>query len=222
MKPRDPNNAPSHPAPAHQHRAPSHREPRTNSLPFLISIIAAGLVLGLAIVYFVLPRWLTTPEDQPAAAAKTTAAATGDQRLLKATLFYVADDGASLVGMTHDVPFGASPMEQARNILAAQLEAAPNGQVSAIPPGVKVRGFYLTPRGDAYADLSREIITGHPGGSLNEALTVYALVNVLTQNVREITAVQILVDGQQIDTLAGHIDLRQPLAGQPRWVQKGQ
>ena len=58
--------------------------------------------------------------------------------------------------------------------------------------------------------------------ALNEALTVYTIVSALTANVREITTVQILVDGKQIDTLAGHIDLRQPLAADARWVQKGQ
>jgi hypothetical protein len=189
------------------------------SVLFVVGIIGAGLLLGLAIVYFVLPRWLVTPQDAPADAAAPTAA--GDVRRLVATLYYVSADGASLVGAAREIPFGASPIDQARNIVAAQLEAAPSGQVSAIPTGVTMRGLYITPRGDAYVDLSREIITGHPGGSLNESLTVYALVNALTQNVREITAVQILVDGRQIDTLAGHIDLRQPLAGQPRWVQKG-
>jgi hypothetical protein len=85
-----------------------------------------------------------------------------------------------------------------------------------------VHAIYFTSKGDAYVDLSRDIITGHPGGSLNEALTVYTIVSALTANVREITAVQILVDGKQIDTLAGHIDLRQPLAADARWVQKGQ
>ena len=32
------------------------------------------------------------------------------------------------------------------------------------------------------------------------------------------TAVQILVDGREVDTLAGHIDLRQPLTPNLTWV----
>ena len=195
--------------------------PRATPLAAVIGVVIAGLLAGLAVVYFLLPRWLMTP-DAPAPATATAAApANVDARRLIATLYYVAEDGASLVGVTRDVPFGGPPAEQARNILTAQLAAAPSGSVSAIPAGVSLRGLFLTPRGDAYVDLSREIITGHPGGSLNESLTVFTLVNALTQNVREITGVQILVDGQQVDTLAGHLDLRQPLAAQPRWVQKG-
>lgn len=204
------------------------RHPGTSAAParptrpaVVIGVIAAGLVAGLAIVFFVLPSWLTTPDtsSQPATSAATPAGA--DVRRLVATLYYVSEDGSSLVGVTQEVPFGGSPAEQARNILAAQLAPAPSGSVSAIPAGVTLRGLFLTPRGAAYADLSREIISGHPGGSLNETLTVYTLVNALTQNVREITGVQILVDGRQVDTLAGHLDLRQPLAAESRWVQKG-
>lgn len=184
------------------------------------AVILGGLLVGLAVVYFVLPRWLTTPAA-PAEQTATTTAPAGDVRRLVATLYYVSADGTSLTPTTHEVPFAASPSDQARSILSAQLAAAPEGALSAIPAGVTLRGVYLTTRGDAYVDLSHEIITGHPGGSLNETLTVYTIVNALTQNVREITAVQILVDGKQVETLAGHIDLRQPLAAAPRWVQKG-
>ena len=42
--------------------------------------------------------------------------------------------------------------------------------------------------------------------------------NALTTNVAEVGAVQILVDGREVDTLAGHIDLRQPLTPNLTWV----
>ena len=53
--------------------------------------------------------------------------------------------------------------------------------------------------------------TNHPGGTTNEMLTVYALVNTLTSNLPAITGVQLLIDGKEIDTLAGHLDLRRPI-----------
>ncbi|MBW8861414.1 MAG: GerMN domain-containing protein [Acidobacteria bacterium] len=187
-------------------------------------MIAIGLVAGLALVWWLLPKWLTTNKgvSTPNAAAVNGVNVPADTRMVKANLYFVSEDGMTLVAEPTDVPFGASPSEQARHILEAQLAPASRGRLSAIPAGVKVHAIYFTSKGDAYVDLSRDIITGHPGGSLNEALTVYTIVSALTANVREITAVQILVDGKQIDTLAGHIDLRQPLAADARWVQKGQ
>ncbi len=209
------------PAPPARPAPPAPPAPPARSTLLLFTVISAGLAAGLAIVYFVLPHWLITPVAPAPAATTATAPAAADARRLLATLYYVSDDGSSLVGVTRELPFGGTPAEQARNIVTAELAPAPAGSLSAIPAGVTLRNLYLTARGDAYVDLSHEIINGHPGGSLNESLTVYALVNALTQNVREITAVQLLVDGKQVDTLAGHLDLRQPLAGQPRWVQKG-
>jgi hypothetical protein len=60
-------------------------------------------------------------------------------------------------------------------------------------------------------DLSPEVSSGHPGGSLNELLTVYAIVNAVSANLPATRRVQILIGGKEADTLAGHVDLRRPL-----------
>jgi len=80
---------------------------------------------------------------------------------------------------------------------------------------------FLSDRNEAYVDLGGGIVQNHPGGSLNEALTVYAIVNALTTNLPEIDAVQLLIEGREVDTLRGHIDLRAPLQRGTDWIQKG-
>ena len=55
------------------------------------------------------------------------------------------------------------------------------------------------------------ISAAHPGGSLTELLTVQAIVNAVTANLPAVQRVQILVDGKEVDTIAGHVDIRQPL-----------
>jgi hypothetical protein len=49
------------------------------------------------------------------------------------------------------------------------------------------------------------------GGSADELLTVYAIVDSLTANVPQIRRVGLLVGGRERDTLAGHVDIRRPL-----------
>jgi hypothetical protein len=68
-------------------------------------------------------------------------------------------------------------------------------------------------------DLSGEVRTKHPGGALDEILTVYTIVNALTVNLPAIQRVQILIDGKEADTLAGHVDLRYPLPKQLKWIK---
>ena len=83
--------------------------------------------------------------------------------------------------------------------------------MSAIPAGTTLRALFITEGGEAYVDLSRELAAAHPGGSMNELLTVYTIVNALTVNLPAVTSVQLLVDGKEVETLAGHVDLRRPL-----------
>ena len=118
--------------------------------------------------------------------------------------------GHSATSLEREVPYAEGP-EQAREIINAQI-ALGDPLVSAVPSGTALRAVYLTARGDAYVDLSREAVTAHPGGTLNELLTVYTIVNALTVNLPAVHSVQILIDGKEVETLAGHVDLRQPLA----------
>lgn len=185
--------------------------------------IAAGVALiavGVWLVFAKLPSFLTRPDED--AAPITGAAPAGEGRKIQATLFYVSDDGAELVAVNREVLYGATPAEQARNIVDAQVATPPEGLASAIPAATKVRAVFLAARGEAYVDLSPEAAAAHSGGSLNEALAVFAIVNALTANLADVTSVQILIDGKEVDTLAGHVDLRQPLARAQKWVRKAQ
>ncbi|PYQ68737.1 MAG: hypothetical protein DMG04_30860 [Acidobacteria bacterium] len=91
--------------------------------------------------------------------------------------------------------------------------------VSAVPPGTTLRALFISDRGDAYVDFSRDMIAAHPGGSTTELLTVYTIVNALTENLPAVHAVQLLVDGKEVDTIAGHVDLRRPLEKNLTWIQ---
>ncbi|MBS4026045.1 MAG: GerMN domain-containing protein [Clostridia bacterium] len=62
----------------------------------------------------------------------------------------------------------------------------------------------------AIVDFSRALVENHMGGSSAEALTVYSIVNTLTQ-FPTVERVQILVNGQYVETIAGHLDVSKPL-----------
>jgi len=154
---------------------------------------------------------------KPGASADTTAP--GDARKITATLFFVSEDGMSLVGVQREVAFGESVLDQARQIVVSQLATAPPPLVSAIPPDTKLRALYMTEQGDAFVDLSADVRTRHTGGALDELFTVYSIVNALTTNLPAVKRVQILIDGKEVDTLAGHVDLRHPLQKNQKWVK---
>jgi hypothetical protein len=173
--------------------------------------IAAVLIVVVVVAWGasrLLERVVSPPPEEPAAAAPVPPAANVPHII--ATLYYGTSDGQALAAVKREVPLGDGPRAQGRQILQSQLEAAPAPYLSLIPPGTMLRAFYITERGDAFVDLSPEVSTMHPGGSTNELLTVYAIVNAVTANLSSVERVQILIGGKQADTLAGHVDLRRP------------
>jgi len=187
------------------------------------ALIAVVLIAVVAVAWVALERMSrgsarrTTDSSAPAASTPPATAAAG--RKIKARLFYVSTDGARLTGVERDVPYGDGPAAQAQEIVAAQIAPVADPYVSAIPSGTAIRALYVTERGEAYVDLSRDIAAAHTGGSLDELLTVYTIVDALTVNLPAITAVQLLVDGKEVETLAGHVDLRRPLTKNLSWVE---
>ena len=145
-------------------------------------------------------------------------AAAGAERKIKATLYYVSEDGLSLVGASAKSRSGTRSSNRRARIVEAQLRDAPAPLASAIPAGTTLRALFISERGDAFVDLSGDVTTKHLGGALDELFTVYAIVNALTVNLPAITRVQILIDGKEADTLAGHVDLRHPLHKNLTWV----
>ena len=158
----------------------------------------------------------TSPDTGPATGASTPAAAA--ERRIKVTLYYVAEDGSRLVPIEKDVAFAEGTSDQARRILESQLLPPPAPLLTAIPAATTLRGVFVGESGDAYADFGGALRTSHAGGSLNELFTVYAIVSALTTNLPAIKSVQILVDGHEVDTLAGHVDLRRPLPKSTQWL----
>jgi len=180
------------------------RSKRTTQIVVLLvtlGVLAWGVTVGL--------ERLAAPEAQTITAPPAPVQSTAH---ITATLFYAAANGTTLLPLRREVPLAGGVVAQGRQILTAQLAAAPDGQRSVIPAGTQLRAFYVTERGDAFVDLSPEVTTGHPGGTLNELLTVYALVNAVTANLPAVQRVQLLVDGKEVDTIAGHVDIRRPLA----------
>jgi Flp pilus assembly protein TadG len=162
-----------------------------------------------------LSRILTAPaEPAPTdvATAQTTPAATPAVPRIKANLFFASEDGNRLVAVEQEIPLAEGGVAQARALVEAQLStAAPAPLVTTIPEGTTLRGLFLSDKNEAFVDLDVAVRDKHPGGSMNELFTVYTIVNAITMNLPDVQSVQLMIDGREVDTLAGHVDLRRPL-----------
>ncbi|MCP4292307.1 MAG: GerMN domain-containing protein [bacterium] len=93
-----------------------------------------------------------------------------------------------------------------------------SGSVSPIPEGCVANAAFINPEDKAVVlDFSQELVTGHPGGSAAEAATLTSILRTVALNFPETRRCVILVDGAQVETLAGHLNLDRPFDPR-RWL----
>jgi spore germination protein GerM len=94
-------------------------------------------------------------------------------------------------------------------ILTLLKTSKENNLLSPIPKGTRLLNLSIK-NNIAYVSFSKELKNNHPGGSIGEILTVYSIVNTITE-FPDIKKVQILIDGAILETLVGHLDISEPL-----------
>jgi len=128
-----------------------------------------------------------------------------------AHLYFADRDNYYLMSEQRVVSHSGDAVDYARSIVEALIKGPQTSLVRTIATDTELRANYITPDGVCYVDLSEAVGKDHPGGCNSELLTVYSVVNSLILNVPEIKRVKLLIDGKEVQTLAGHIDLVFPL-----------
>ena len=95
--------------------------------------------------------------------------------------------------------------------LFGELKAGPESDKlqKTIPEGSKLIDYQLDDQ-LLTLNFNQALKTNHWGGSTGERLTVYSIVNSYT-SLSEVESVKILLEGKEVDSLVGHLDLSQPL-----------
>ena len=126
-------------------------------------------------------------------------------------LYFADPENTFLIAEERVLPGTSDPAALGKAIVNALIRGPETQLYRTIPESTVLRALYVTSDGVAYVDLSRAVQQDHPGGSQMELLTVYAIVNTLVLNSNQIATVKLLIEGQEAETLAGHIHLHSPL-----------
>lgn len=129
-------------------------------------------------------------------------------------VLFASGEDDLLHAQTRTIFWTAALEDRAKQVLAELLAGPSEGLLPALPPEVKLREFYLMPDGTAFVDLSKEVL-GLRGGVASEQAAIYAIVNTLALNFPEVRRVGIVVEGEEVETLSGHLDLRYPFKPDP-------
>jgi hypothetical protein len=103
------------------------------------------------------------------------------------------------------------PIDRVKVSLEELIAGPKGGALRTVAAEVKIREVFIDDQGTAYVDFSEELSQSHPGGPWAEMLTLRSIMQTLVANVPGIKRVQILIEGREVETIAGHMDIRRPL-----------
>jgi len=161
------------------------------------------------------------PQAIPQEPSQTPAPAEGESdgeapgqplRHLTVEVYFPAAGGNGLIGEYNEIFETVTPGDRVKQIVAELISGPSNpDSLPAVPQGTRLRQAYVLDDGTAFLDFSSDLVEGMGGGSMEELLTVYSIIDSVVLNVSEIRRVGILIEGEIIETLNGHMDLRRPL-----------
>ena len=137
------------------------------------------------------------------------------REMIEVNLYFPDSQAMYLVSEKRKIPQTTSLAKQ----VVIELIKGPTSSslYPTIPQGTSINEVYIA--GDiAYIDLSEEVFKNHPGGIGGELMTVYSIVNSLTE-ISPIKGVQILVEGNERNSLVGHVDISMPLLRDEDWIK---
>jgi hypothetical protein len=173
-----------------------------------------NLLLGLTVVLLVglgggyfFGWYFQPPQDLPEELPAVVETSLPQQEV---QLFFAGSGAVPLLQETVSIAGCADEASCIRGLVVALIAGSQQGSLPVLPPqaqllGVEIENDLVT------LDFSVELVNFHPGGSLSELTTIYALANSLSLSFPYIRQVQILVDGQPRQTLKGHARIDQPV-----------
>lgn len=129
----------------------------------------------------------------------------------KAALYFSDDQAMYLVAEQRTIH---PESDQVADVAKAELEEliqGPTNQdlLNTIPVETRVLDVEVND-GLATVNFSEELSSKHSGGSTGETMTIFSIVNTLTE-LDGIDRVQILIEGEKRETLAGHWYIAEPV-----------
>ena len=176
----------------------------------VLGILTVAVLIGLASLGRLHQRMKTLSENPHAdeearREVMATPVATPTDVTVQASMYW-QNEPDQLAPVAIKLPLSADPVERAKQVLNA-LITEPTPQQHTLPSDTTVLGFYVLPDGTAIADFSDALATETPSGIASEQTAVDSIVDTLKADVPSLRRLKILIHGQEVDTLAGHVDL---------------
>lgn len=177
--------------------------PRQLVIAMAVLVAAA---LGLGIYTWKMRKTVTSA---PVVATDTRPLAPPVAGPTERVVLYVAhDEDGTLRPEAAQIPMPSGRQQRAEELLRALLsDYLDKNSPHVLGSGSEIRSVFLVDPGVAVIDVNSAFSDTHRSGVLVEELTITSLIHTISANIPGVLKVQILVEGKERDTLAGHADL---------------
>ena len=160
----------------------------------ILIIIILAILIGVGVWYFFF--FSKSNEQQVNEIIPEEEISEEQMRQTIVSLYFYNESAKSLASEGRLIDAKELVEDPYRKLMKLLIEGPQNTSLSkTIPDGTRVNKAEL--KGETlYLDLSKEFIENHQGGEEQESITIYSIVNTMT-NLTEVNAVKILIDGKE-------------------------
>ncbi len=167
----------------------------------IVIVVAVAATAGISL--WSLRRGPSAPQNTAPALTAPAQPSRPDEPLT-ITLYFPSD--GLLAPASVAVKRQPDEQSQAKEILAALFGDRRSAQ-TALLKDLRLRDVYFDASGTVYVDLIPVSQKELRASAWEELMAVYAVVDTLMQNIEEVKNVRVLLNGREVQTLAGHVDL---------------
>jgi hypothetical protein len=171
------------------------------SATVLIFLIVAGVMM------------LGKPRKAPLKPVSLPAETEAEPGVLTVTLFFATPDAEGLVPERREIATKGGAIEDNIRSVIAELVSGPSGKAARVlPEGAALNTVFQDNEGNLYLDFGDELQSQHWGGASAERLTIESIRQTIAANFATVRSVRVLVGGEPIESIAGHMDAKQAIA----------
>lgn len=174
------------------------------------------ILVGAAVVFFVISLLIflksdsSSKETKPIVSKKESAMDVEEPEFINLKVFFYTQRSRYMRPVLHELEFPPVREDLYRKFLDLLIKGDEN-YISPIPEGVRLRSlYYIEDENLLVLDFNEELVIRFPTGTNTELEFIYFFVDNFCYNFKEIKKVMFLVDGNNVKTLSGHIDMESP------------
>ena len=171
-----------------------------------------GIIIALAVTLLLIAKSKQTEISEAPPKLPKTDQSDESFQTEQVNIFLLDPESLEVKPIKVEVRLNHETIDRLKSIVDTLTKETPTDYRNPIPRGTVLKEVYIDTQKTVYLDFSHHLTDGHIGGTTAEFMTISAILKTVFDNFPdEVKHIQLLVEGQEIETLTGHVNLSAPM-----------